>query len=293
MVSPWQANARALSRIPDVASQVATFVDMEGALARVQFGEGAPVAIPSVGFYPPIPGDAVQVERRNGRLVMLGPTVAKPAMGEVTEVDDINAVVTVVAGGKTYPGLKYRDGYEPVVGDPVEVNWVTLVVQGKVGTYTPPPPPIEVVPPTVVPFDRTFQAQDSGSFNGSRYYINDVWASNNVKGSWFYGSAPQDTLIDSWTVQHTYIYLPLVRELGAARIGVHPFNTKPSGWAGSASEVDLSPRSGWVEIPPIFGANLRDNGGGFSVTSGNGYNIWSGTQGDSFSGAVRVTGITT
>lgn len=288
MITSTQATMRALARMPDVDHLVARFLTMDGALARVQFGEGAPVSIPSSGQYPPWPGDSVQIERRNGRLVMTGPTVAKSGMGVITATGTPKA--TVRCDGIDYL-LPYRDGYTPVVNDDVEINWVTQVIQGKV-TTVPAPPPVD--PGTGGgggPFDIIFQAQDSGTWNGTRYYTNIVNASDNEMGAWVYGPVLGDTLLDSWAIEHIWIYLSPIQELGEAYIGVHPYLTLPGAWVGSIGTIPLDQRSGWVELPQIFGLTFRDSGGGIAVTSGNGLNRWQGTQGDpGLSGALRITG---
>jgi hypothetical protein len=289
MINAAQALQRSLKRVPDVDQMVAKFLTRDGVLASVQFGEGAPVSIPAVGQYPPWPGDSVQVERRNGRLVMTGPTVAKSGMGTITATGTPKA--TVVCDGVEYL-LPYRDGYTPVVSDDVEINWVTQVIQGKVTTLVPPP----VVDPgtgggTAGPFDFTFPAQQSGTWNGTRWQSNDVQASDHNMGAWFYGATLADTLRDDWTVTGTFIYLPLVQELNVCNIGLHgATEMDPGSWPGSTADIPLDPRSGWVQLPNEFGAGLNVFGGGITVTSGNGLNVWLGTQSDGASGSLHITG---
>lgn len=289
MITSTQATERALARIPDVDQMVAVFLSQVGPLALVQFGEGAPVSIPAVGQYPPWPGDSVQIERRKGRLVMTGPTIAKPGMGKITATGTPKA--TVDCGGISYL-LPYRDGYTPVVGDDVEINWVTQVIQGKVTTLAAPPAPDPGTGGGGGPFEFIFQAQNSGSWNGTRFYVNDVQASDNIMGAWFYGAVLSDTLDNSWTITSISIYLPLVQQLGFCNVGVHNVpNMNPGAWPGSNSEIPLTPRGDWVALPVGFGDYLNVNGGGISVTSGNGLNRWLGTQSDGLSGALHIVGV--
>lgn len=277
-----------LKLIPDVDSQVAIFKrqSSDGVRVLVQFGEGDPVDIPSSGQYLPWPDDPVQIESRNGSLVMTGPAVAKPVEGVISAAGSPKATVTV--GGKDYL-MQLRDGYTAVVGDPVTVNWVTRLIEGKVTAPSVPPsgsPGSSGPPPGA--FELVFQAQDSGSWNGSRYYLNDVQASDSIMGAWWYGNAIFDTL-NGANVTSVEIYLPLIQELGVATIGRHGYGVNTGVWVGQVDGVALAPRNGWVPLPLSY-ADLTTGVSGISVTSGNGLNRWKGVQADGLSGAIRIRG---
>lgn len=277
-----------LAQMPDVHQQLAVFKGQaaDGVRVTVKFGDGAPVDIPSSGQYLPWPEDSVQIERRNGQLVMTGPAKAKPATGTISAAGAPKATVTV--GGVDYL-MPLRDGYTAVVGDPVTVNWVTQIIEGKVTATNAPPSTLpDAGAPSGEPFDITFQAQESGSWNGSRYYLNDVQASDSIMGAWWYGSVIVDTLASA-TVTSVEIYLPLVQELGVATIGRHGFGVNTGVWVGQVDAVPLSPRNDWVPLPLSYAA-LATGVSGISVTSGNGLNRWLGVQADGLSGAIRMRG---
>lgn len=276
-----------LRDIPTIGRQTAQLMGMQGPLAIVNVGEKS-VTIPCIGFTPPVPGMIVQLERSNGQLIVTGPAVTLNPIGVISAGGSPKCTVTV--DGVDYV-LGYRDGYTPTIGDQVEINWATGVIQGKVtATNTP-----TTNPPTnpgggggSLPATPT-RAIGSGQFR-SRWQSNDVRASNTVSGAWFYGGGVQAALKGS-NPSKIEIYLPLLRPgLGACNIGLHGYPSQPGGWTGQISAVPLNPRSGWVTLPLGFALYLRDNGGGIAVTSGNGDNQWAGTARDALSGALRFQG---
>lgn len=276
----------ALNRIPDVAQQLGTFVDMVGNLAQVIIGDNA-VIIPMVGQYPPWPGDAVQLERRNGRLVVTGPAVPKSPVGKITAAGTPRA--TVLSDGTTYL-MPVRDGYTAAVGDDVTINWASRIIEGKVAALDTPTIPTLPGAGDVTAFEHVFRATDSGQFR-SRWQSNTVQASDSVSGAWVYGPVINNTIPDAAAISSVEIYLPLIQEMGVCVIGYHGYVALPDGaWTGSTGDVPLAPRSGWVNLPTSFGDFLKVNHGGIAVSSGNGMNRWAGTQQDGLSGALRIRG---
>lgn len=275
-----------LSRMPDVARLTAEFVQMVGPLAKVNIGQGS-VDIPCVGFTPPIPGMIVQVERRNGELVVIGPAVTLNPIGVISATGSPKCTVTI--DGVDYI-LGYQAGYTPVVGDTVEINPATYIIQGKVTVANSPTtptanpggghPPLPTAPVLAI---------GSGQYR-SRWQSNDVRASDSVSGAWFYGGRAGAALTGS-TPTSIEIYLPLRKSLGVCLVGVHTSPTQPGGYVTASSLTPLGSRSGWVALPVSFAFFLRDNpAGGIAVTSGNGDNQWAGTQTDALSGALRFRG---
>lgn len=273
-----------LKQVPDVARRTAIFVGMVDNLARVNTGTTT-IDIPCVGFYPPVPGMTVQMERLDGQWKVTGPAVAMPAIGVIAATGAPQATVTI--NGTQYP-FYYRTGYTPTNGDQVEVNWATGVIQGKVNgsnagadTGTNPLPAT-----TSLPTDPVL-ASNSGQYR-SRWQGNDPRASDSVSGAWVYSGRVAAALTGA-TVTSIEIYLPLRSQVGVCNIGTHGYADLPGGWVGIANSTPLNPRGGWVHLPLSFASALAA-GGGISVTSGNGDNQWAGTQADPLSGALRFQG---
>ena len=274
-----------LATIPDVSQQTAIFVKMVGPLAVVNIGDRS-VSVPCSGFYPPLAGMIVQVERRNGRLLLTGPAVPLDPMGVMVSAGTPKALVN--SGGVEYL-LGLRAGYSPVVGDVVEINWNTAIIQGKVTVAAVPLGTVANPPVTSSPLSTDpVLADGSGSYQG-RWWMNDVWASNNNDGAWFYGGRIQSALVGA-SISKIEIYLPLMSRIGNVPIGVHSSGSQPGGPVAASMLTALGNRSGWVELPIGFANYLRDNAGGIFVQGGTGSNRWKGTQKDSLSGALRFQG---
>ena len=280
-----------LNRVPDVARTVGIFTSFSGGLANVNIGDRS-VALPCVGFTPPTEGMAVQLERRDGQLILTGPAAPLNSLGTLTATGSPLATVTIDSVAYLLP---YLSSYTPVLNDKVVVDWTAGVIQGKVST-TPTsvaPPAVQNDPAPKPPLDpgTPVLAIDSGQF----YIPNGNWPTNGPRatdtsnGAWFYGSRVRDYLSGS-SPTGIAIYLPLLQQLGIANIGVHAYGSKPRGWTGISLSTAMGARSGWVSLPVSFAEYLRDNVGGIAVTSGNGLNRWNGVQADAYSGALRFTG---
>ena len=284
MASATEQIQAKLATIPDVGSKLGTFVRMSGMLAVVNVGLSS-VTIPVSGFYPPIEGMSVQLERRNGQLIVTGPSQQLPALGVMTSAGTPKA--TVMAGGVEYT-LGMRDTYTPTIGDDVEINWFSGLIQGKVKGLTVALEPEENQPVPPSRFENLLiQAADSGSYI-SRWWTNDVYNGDNNTGAWFYGSRVADALRGA-TVSKIEIYLnPRQASGNSPQVGTHTSGSKPGGNVAVSGQVALEPRSGWVELEPSWAAVLQ-SGGGIGVTR-SGYTIWRGTGSDALSGALRFTG---
>lgn len=273
-----------LARIPTVDRMVGVFVAMDDTRAVVNVGDKS-VTIPCVGFNPPMPGIAVQLDRVNGFLAVTGPAVTLPAMGTIKATGSPKCTVTL--GGNDLV-LGYRAGYTPVIGDDVEVNPATLIIQGKV-TVAPPAPAGGANPGGGGgAFTGLLAlATNSGQFR-DRWQSNDVRASDTVSGAWVYGTRIYAAIAGT-LVTRIEIYLPLRSSVGACYIGTHGYGVLPAGWVGIGNVSALGARAGWVTIPTGFISALQA-GGGIAVTSGSGDNNWAGTQADALSGALRFSG---
>lgn len=274
-----------LARIPDVGYLLGEFVRMEGQRAIVNVGPNTvPIAVS--GFYPPAVGMFVQIERRNGVMIVTGPAQQLNPMGTIKAVGSPKATVTV--GGRDYV-LGMRDGYAPVVGDDVEINWTTGIIQGKVTATAAPTPPATTTIGTTGFTNMVVQSIGSGNFWSGRWNKDDPWASTSNRGAWFYGSSLRDSLAGA-TITSAEIYMPATALDGSVQMGVHGHATQPGGAPGGSSFTTLSAANGWVPIPLSFAVWLRDNIGGVVVDSSNGLNKWRGRGSDAYSGAMRFSG---
>lgn len=286
MTSNAEAVARKFAEQTSSRSEVAVFVRMDGRFAVVNIGAST-ITIPCIGFNPPVSGMSVRVDWVNGSPAVMGPSSPLNPLGVVSGTGAPKATVTV--DGVEYM-LFYRDGYTPTVGDQVEINWWTGVIQGKITGLDAPDPPPEA-PPASAPFDVTVRAANSGRFqSGSGWWGKRPWASSSNVGIWVYDNRIRDA-VGSGTVNGCQIYLPLVQQVGTAAIGLHPHGSIPGGAPGIGSLINLpqGSRAGWQPIPVSFGQYMAAGGRGIAVANG-GYNIWLGVDEDSLSGAIRLTG---
>jgi len=283
---PFGLVLKRLAAMPDVDRMLGEFVAMSGVRATVNLGEKS-VAIPCSGWYPPVPGMIVQVERRNGQLIVTGPATQNPPIGQVTAGGSPKCTVT--AGGVSYL-LNYRSGYVPTIGDDVEINWATGIVQGKITGSSSDPAPTQKPGGTGGAFSGLVVfAEDSGSYRGG-WWTNDVYGSDNNVGAWFHGTRIQSALKGA-NVSKIEIYLnPRLAQYGPPSVGLHNSNAKPGGGVSVHDQIALEPRSDWVTLPASWGNYLRDNTGSIGVTPG-GYTIWRGTASDRYSGALRFAGV--
>ena len=268
-------------------SETGIFVRMDGRFAVVNIGPST-ITIPCDGFYPPVVGTAVRVNWVNGSPTVAGPVKPLPPLGKITATGTPRATVTV--GGVQYL-LFYRSGYTPTVGDDVEINPATGIIQGKVTGVNNPEVPGESGGGSS-PFEVVIRAANSGRFQ-TAWWGNDLWASNNNSSIWVYGSSIPEGVGSAATLATIDIYLPLVQQAGNCSIGVHAHPGIPGGPPTITSLTPLATtnRSGWVRLPLNFGTYLLSGGRGIGVTApGGGYNIWRGTAADSLSGALRISG---
>lgn len=280
-----------VASIPTIRSHTATFVRMVGGLAVINTGD-TQITVPCVGYYPPVVGDTVQVEWRNGSPAVVGPAVPRNPIGTITGTGSPKAEVTV--DGVAYL-LPYRAGYTPTVSDSVEVNWATGVIQGALSEA--PVSPEEPSSPGggSASFDVTVLAAGSGKYDfawSNWWGGSEVWASNNNQGIWWYGNAFRTAVGAGASISRLLIYLPLISQVGNCSIGVHAHPSRPGGAPTIGSAVPLSPRGGWVELPDSFATYLQAGGRGVGVTApGGGLTKWRGAPSpDSRSGALRAIG---
>jgi hypothetical protein len=285
-----EAVQRQLAAVTRSRSEAGVFVRMDGRLAVVNIGTST-VTIPCVGFYPPLAGMPVRVDWVNGSPAVTGPVQPKNPIGEITATG--TPLATVDVDGESFM-LFYRDGYTPTIGDLVEINWTTSIIQGKITGVANPEPPGESGGATTTPFYVVVRAENSGRYQpGSGWWGNDPWASSSNEGIWTYGNRLSDA-VGAAVITAANVYLPLWDQVGDCYIGAHSHPSLPGGAPAISSLVSLpiGQRSGWVTLTPAVGQFLVDAGGrGVGVTAfGNGYNRWAGTSADGLSGAIALSG---
>lgn len=279
-----------LAGVTRTRSETAIFVKMDGRFALVNIGSSS-VLVPCVGFYPPVAGMPVRVDWVNGSPSLTGPIRPLNPLGKITATGTPRATVTV--DGVAY-SLFYRAGYTPAVGDDVEVNWATAVIQGKItGVTTPEVVPEAPADPQPQPFELVVQAEASGRFNsGGRWGNSDPWASNTTRGIWTYGDRIKDAIAGAATINYVDVYLPLVSELGNVAIGIHEYGSLPTFFPTLADGLVLPPgqRGGWLRMPNWAGFLALGQRGVGVYAPGGGQTIWNGVATDSMSGALRFNG---
>lgn len=281
-----------LAQVTRARTESAIFVRMEGRLAVVNIGTST-VAIPCVGFNPPLPGMPVRVDWVNGSPSVTGPTRPLNPLGVITSAGSPRATVAVDGVQYLMPVIA---GYTAAVNDEVIINWNIPggQITGKLAAVDEPDSPGENGGTSREPFTVTVRATNSGRFqSGSGWWGRGPWASSSNQGIWTYGSRVRDA-VGSGTATSASIYLPLISEVGNAAIGVHPHAGIPGGAPSILFGVNLPAgrRGGWWPLDPSFAPYLAAGGRGVGVYApgGGGYTRWRGVDEDGLSGALRISG---
>lgn len=282
----------AVASIPTVGSKVGRFLRRDGVRAVVQVG-GTQVSLPFLLTVLPPVNHPVQVESRDGALMVSGLARPLPDVGQVTAV--AGTALTVLGWGTT-DGAKFQAqaGYlGPAVGQRVHVSWgYEGAVADRVldAAAAPPPTPADPGPSDSGNFNpRPFLAVDSGSFDGE-WVTNDVHAAPNMVSAWWYGPGVADSIPDDARIVSASIYLPFRQTLGGMpRLRLHTDPVRPGGApAFTNAAVTVPAVSGWAPVPLNFIDYLAANRGGLGFEHG-GDNIAFGTQRDALSGALNIS----
>jgi hypothetical protein len=278
-----------LASIPEQQNLVGVFVSQTGPLATINQGQST-VQARVAAQYPFLPGDAVRLDRRDGELLVLGPSMPRSSVGRVVATGSPSITVEYPNGSGVRAQMPYNSQYVPAVNDTVLIDWDSggAVVCKLTATPGATAPPTATAPATQQ-YRQTFTAIDSGSFQAGRWWTNEVWSSDNNIGGWFYGSKIRDTIPDTAQILATRLYLPARQVSGnPSNLGRHTSETKPAGTIAVVSTAPQSARQGWVEIPTSLIDVLKVSAGGIGVDRG-GYTIWRGTLTDGLSGALDIT----
>lgn len=293
--SSVERTEEALAGIPEQQNLAATFVSQSGAIAQVlQPGGAATIPARMTTQYPIIPGDPVRLARKNGELVVLGPTKSRDATGKIISAGATTCVVEYPSGSGVLATMPFNSAYTPVANDIVLIDWsakggVVVAELTELPTFTTPSPSGSAGAQTYHP--EPFTALQSGSFRNGAWWTTDVYSSINNIGAWFYGSKIKDTIPDSATILSARIYLPRREVLasGSPMLGRHPSATRPAGTVVvSATSAIAAGATGWTSIPTSLIDNLKSSTGGIGFDHG-GYTIWHGVSTDGLSGALDIT----
>lgn len=271
-----------------VSLTVATFVSTNGdGTCQVDFGEGE-IAVTPVGLFHRTPGEPVTVLTVNGFSIIIGPAVTLPSAGIVTSV----GVNTMKVNTALEEDVELAwVGMAPVVSDEV------AIINGW-GLVDPSRPPSSDYSGPGAPDtgSRTleFTATDSGSWNGSNWWTNELWASDSNKGAWFYGTTIGDSISDTATITKVEVFVPEFYSGpgGLAAIGTHGLVSKSGApTISGASAVDGG--AGWRTLPNSIGDTLKTGAGrglGYQQASpGVGFRKVSARTADADSGKLRIT----
>lgn len=279
-----------LSKVKPWQVLVGTFVEQSSGSAVVDVG-GARITMPSLGTYFPIANDLVRVLRADSGTFLLGPASPRDPRGIVTATGSPRITVEYPPGSGVEKLMGYPSTLTPAVDDLVIIDWASGGTVTAIVTALPDFDPAAAAPttPTTGTQTITFTALDSGNWNGG-WWTNEVWASDNNHGAWFYGSKVKDTIPDTATIGKVEIFLPAYYQFGdPPNFRTHTHASKPGGAPSyTATVTPLSSRSGWVTLPTSVGDFLKANTGGTGFRQG-GFTKFRGTQTDAQSGALRIT----
>lgn len=260
-----------LDTLTPTQSLLGVFQRVDGARAVVAI-RGYEVAIPIAGAVP-APGDAVQVEMRNGEYVMTGPTKPRPTRGRITATGTPR--VTVRGSDGVSYSLPFMSSYTPAVNDDVAVEWSFEggLVKGRVST-TPappnaPPPPSSSQTFHPAPFLASaagYHVLSNGSYNGNFVPNYGIGQSS---AAW-YGAAVADSIPDGATITLARIYLAVTQSQYAGPVLQVIDGTGPQARVAVGPTWPISRRSGWADIPAGVGDLLKVAGRGISLLNDTG-----------------------
>lgn len=284
--------AEAVSRLPTVTAETATFVRFDGAMCVVMDNLGVEQAWAWSGQWPPQPGDAVRVEQRAGRHIVTGTVLPKPTRGTVKAVSSTTLVVT--ADGTDYEVLFNRSSYtSPAVGHIVQLVWGVEggIATGILSVVPPPPPPplpVEAAPTTG---RQTFRAVVAGQWRDGDWTAGTPEVSITRTAGWHYGPSLAATLPDAAQITLARIYLPAVIERFAPPL-VQAFDGPPPSSAGVGPQIQLGAQNGWIDLPVGVAEQLRAGNRGIRLLEMTGatgtWTTWKSLSQDPMSGALDL-----
>jgi hypothetical protein len=246
-------NAKLLGGLSNARIGQAISIDWTNYLVLVNIN-GGQVSVPMVGDAP-FPGENVWVAQLGEQYLCLG-HVPRATTGTTTGTASGGRISVTADDGRTitvpYVGTAPASGARVVIAR--DANGVLM------GTMSAEPAGVEIyLPPSAgsggAPGgreggDATFNPTDSGTWNGSSYYLRDVHCSANERGIWVYGTQIADTIPDDATITTCRIYIDefFNRFPGTlATLGTHTKKTK-SGPPDVSGSLQIPAGSGWRDI---------------------------------------------
>jgi hypothetical protein len=287
-----QSNAELRSGMSRMEVGVCTDLNWGEYLATVSIGGGV-VDMPMAGPAPTV-GDKVWVAFLGNQPLCVGP-IPRPSTGTVRS-DPVDGKVDVVAdNGTLYGGLSYDNTYTPAPDHRVALDWSIQngYIQGRLSSdpllLVPPPPPVTPpVAPSGGPKDATFNPTESGTWNGSRWWLDEVWCSDSTIGAYFYGEQVSSTIPDDATIDEIRVYVDAFYTSGRApTLGLHDIGNKTGVPSNVIGTMEIAGGSGWKVLPTGWGDQMKLGARlGFATQHG-GYHKWS-PAGVNNSGALYV-----
>lgn len=268
-----------------------TYVSLNSRMrAVVDLGTSRFEAEFTTGLIPEV-GEVVDVLTVDEKVLLLGPTGAKPGQGTVTAVAAPYATVQMSTGTRVMPYV----GTAPAVNDIVAVGWSEGPrCLGKLSISPPPVIPPPDPGPAVQLRSATFLVTDTGSTDrgAARWWTDQPWASDSTFGAWFYGSQIKDTIPAGAEFVSLEFHVSRVQDSGAApNFAVHNQQSK-AGVPSYGPSTAWDPGNGWQTPPDPSGwfASLKSGGSwqGIGLNQG-GFNKFASRSQDGMSGALRIS----
>lgn len=287
-----EAIHRLLAAKSRVTPYVGRYVGVDGTLALVDMGDQRVPA--QFACVPPEINDAVHVWSIEGSLFLMGPTSPKPGMGVVSTVS--GDLVTVVTDFGTFTMPYGPPSDPPTSGDTVAINWPgpsCVKLSTSPDPVVPPPDPGGGGGATVRTLEFRATASGSTDRGSTRYWTDQVYASNTTYGVYAYGTAIKDSIPASAEFVSLEVYVSQQQRYGAApRWVLHNLYGTYAVPAVSAY-TEWAPGGGW-QTPPNAAdwfAQLKQGGAwaGIGFNQG-GWNIFKSLAQDGMAGALRITG---
>lgn len=260
-------------------------VDWGNGLVLVNIA-GGDVSIPMV-TRAPFPGDRVWIAYLGSVPFCLG-AIPKAATATVTGVPVGGRVEVTAEDSRPYT-LPFNDGYEPVVGDRVVIDWsangvIVCQMSAEPEGVIPVVPPAPPRPPGGA---AVFGATDSGTWRGG-WVDNLFGVSESRRGFYWYGTQIRDTIPDTSAI--TGFAINVAEDWNRLTNVTLTLHGDPSKSGSPPSPLDtfvVSGGSGSKPLPLSWAAALRDGsafGIGSVVDSG-----WLQWQSAATSGALSIS----
>jgi hypothetical protein len=289
-----RSQIKALSDASPIAQAATVLATSYPSYVTVNLAGGHVPVLCAGGQFPAV-GDSVMVLQIGKTFVCMG-ALPKPAHGVVVAAASGGRVQVKADDNITY-SMNYNHLYTPAVNDHVKLDWDLIggYVVGPLATAPTGDP--NIILPTgpgnggggVTSHSATFNPTDSGTWNGSSYFTNQVYCGDSTLGAYFYGTQIADSIPDGATITGVAVYLDELTNYypgSLATIGTHGLTGK-SGAPTTGNAVGVSAGSGWKGLPTSFGDVLKTGAAFGLATDHGGYHIFA-PKGVGNSGALTI-----